>query len=706
MLQAVENPVYTGRIIKRFMEERTDNNKKINSRVIDFCNKFAVVLQLLGSFLLYFIIESMSRHSFNEALIFLDVSTKAFMYNVLLIFVTTLPVFLLRRRAFWRTLIYFVWFFLGAANGFILANRVTPLTGPDFRMIKEGVGVFTKYMSTITLIIAVVVLILIVLGLIFFFIKCPKYQGKRNFKIIVPCLLAAALSFYGLTQYCYSTKVLSTYFGNIAFAYQDYGFPYCMAVTLTDTGIDKPQDYSEKLIKNIVKQERKLDESNTEDIPNVIIVQLETFFDPKGVKFLKFSDDPLPNWHKLTKKYTSGYYTVPTIGAGTVNTEFETLTGMSLRYFGAGEYPYKGVLKDKTCESIAYILEDLGLKAHAVHNNYATFYSRKTVYSHIGFSDFTSSEYMDNQKDINEIGWMRDRTLIPHIGSCLDSTEGKDFVFAVSVQGHGGYPTAELIEDPAIEVTGAESAEANCQWEYYVNQLHEMDQFVKDLIDYIEDRGEPTVIMFYGDHLPTLGLENKDLKNRDIYKTNYVIWDNLGLKHKKKKDIYAYQAAAELFNSIDLHVGKIFRFHQACKKKKSYQMDLQTLQYDILYGDRYIYEGAEPYPQKNMVMGVKPIKIDSVKRISEGLYYVSGENFTQSSRVLVNGEEYPTLYRSNERLIVTDLVMDEESEVTVGQMSNSGSGKFLSYCEPYTYHPPNEKKSEDESEEDESEEEN
>ena len=654
-------------------------------KIIDFCNRFAVPLQLAASFVLYFFIEAMARHSFSEALVFLDKSTKVFFYNSILIFVTTLIVFLFKRRSFWRTLVYTVWFLLGAANGFILANRVTPLTGPDFRMIMEGAGVLTKYMSKSAGIILVVALVLLVIALLIFFIKSPKYKGKRDFRIIIPCLLAAGLCFFGLTQYCYNTKVLSTYFGNIAFAYQDYGFPYCLSVTITDTGIDKPQDYSEELISSIVRAEGELDQGKTDEIPNIIIVQLETFFDPTGVEFLEFSDDPLPNWHKLAKKYTSGYYTVPTVGAGTVNTEFETLTGMSLRYFGAGEYPYKGVFKDRTCQSIAYVLEDMGLKSHAVHNNYATFYSRKKVYANIGFSDFTSSEYMNNQDDVNEIGWMRDRTLIPYIGKCLDSTAGNDFVFTVSVQGHGAYPTAELLEEPEIEVSGADSVEANYQWEYYVNQLHEMDKFVKELINYIKERGEPTVVMFYGDHLPTLGLKDNDLKETNIYQTNYIIWDNIGLDRHPGKDIYAYQAVADLFDSIDLHVGEVFRFHQTSQDKESYQLDLQTLQYDILYGDSYIFGGKNPYKKKKMVMGVDPISIRSIKKTSGEFYYVYGWNFTQSSKVFVNGEVYPTYYLDSNKLLVNELVIDEDSFIKVGQLSNSGSGKYLSYSAPFFY---------------------
>ena len=438
---------------------------------------------------------------------------------------------------------------------------------------------------------------------------------------------------------------------------------------------------------DIIDEEGNPDPGKTEDLPNVIIVQLETFFDPEEVNFLEFSEDPLPNWHALSEEYTSGLYTVPTVGAGTVNTEFETLTGMSLRYFGAGEYPFKGVLKENTCESVGYVLGNLGLTAHAVHNNYATFYSRKTVYSNIGFNDFTSNEYMDNQDDVNEIGWMRDRTLIPYIGACLDKTSNRDFVFVVSVQGHGAYPTEDVIEDPAIEVTGAETEEKNCQWEYYVNQLHEMDQFVKDLVDYVSERGEPTVIMFYGDHLPTLGLSDSDLIVGSTFQTRYLVWDNIGLS-QEKRDICAYQAVARMFDRMDLHEGTMFRFHQTMQENEFYQLDLQTLQYDILYGKKYVYGQSDPFSRKAMAMGINRIELDSLEQVSGGTFYVHGRNFTQSSKLIVSGKWYPTSFVDSETLLVTGLTVEDGALVRVGQLSNSNSGKFLSYTNTITYLPP------------------
>lgn len=118
------------------------------------------------------------------------------------------------------------------------------------------------------------------------------------------------------------------------------------------------------------------------------IYSVGVIFDVGYEKNLQFSEDPLPVFHSLQKKYSSGLVTVPTVGAGTVNTEFEILTGMRQHDFGVSEYPYKTVLKSKTSESICTDLKKLGYSTHAVHNNEATFYGRNTVFSNIDLTHF------------------------------------------------------------------------------------------------------------------------------------------------------------------------------------------------------------------------------------------------------------------------------------------------------------------------------
>ncbi len=509
-----------------------------------------------------------------------------------------------------------------------------------------------------------------------------------HYQWYIPGILCAALAFAGITNLCIKLRILSTYFGNIASAYEDYGYPYCLGVTIFDTGVDKPNGYSEELIDGIVEEMPEASYPKDEQLPNIVAVQLESFFDPTKVRYLEMSEDPIPYFRQLMSEYSSGYYTVPSVGAGTANTEFETLTGMSMRYFGAGEYPYKGVLQDTTCESIANVLSSIGYSTHAIHNNEANFYSRKKVYAKLGFGTFVSEEYMDTQDDVNELGWMRDENLIKYISDCLDSSDNQDLVFTVSVQGHGAYPEEPLYEDPEITVTGAESDEANCMWEYYVNEIHEMDQFVKDLVAMLEAREEPTILLLYGDHLPTMGLEEIDLMNYNLFQTEYVIWDNMGLE-REVKNIYAYQAMAEVLDDLDIHEGTLFRYHQSMSGDEEYQLNLQTLQYDMLYGKQYVYEQSNPFSETLLRLGTKAVRLNGIEMVGQDMYYIYGENFTQSSKLRVEGELIEdTEFIDSGTLFVREADISAGDWLDVAQQSNSSTAKVLSHSNTMVYRVP------------------
>jgi hypothetical protein len=674
-----------GRKAKSLFKERE------NPRMMNIWQ--AAVSQFVFSFLLYFVIEWMSRGSFTETISFLHNSTKVFCYNALFIFVTSTPALLFRKRSFFQVLIFGIWFCLGLANGIILANRVTPFTGPDFKNITEGSAVLTKYMNGFEIFLMVLGIIAAIVYLVLHFFRTPKYKGKMHRIPVLICVAASFFGFYGLTRYCINNGILATYFGNIAFAYEDYGFPYCFTVTVVDTGISEPDNYSQELIDNIITNDSTTEETSLDQgtKPNIIVVQLESFFDPTRVSYLNFSEDPIPNWHALCEEYSNGFYTVPTVGAGTANTEFETLTGMSLHFFGAGEYPFKSILKEETCESSAYVLRDIGYNAFAIHDNEANFYSRRTVYKNLGFESFTSAEYMQGQDDTNYNGWMRDENLITPINDCLDSTLGADYVFTVTVQPHGSYPTEQVLDDPEITVTGAETTEENYEWEYYINELHEEDQFIADLIASLEERDEPTVLLLYGDHLPTMGLEDGDLTSGNTYQTNYLIWDNIGLE-KQDMDLYAYQSIAEVMNRLNIHEGTMFRFQQANMggTDDNFLANMQALQYDILYGERYCYhdDGDTPYTVYPFYkLGVKTIDVTGFKELSEGMYYIYGDNFTQSCKVYIDGEAADTTWISQNILLVQDVTVNDWSVIQVGVQSNSSTHKILSWTLEYQKEP-------------------
>ena len=75
---------------------------------------------------------------------------------------------------------------------------------------------------------------------------------------IAPCIVASGGNCCMLRRYMYfvsnlavDKRVVSTYFGNIAFAYEDYGLPYCFMASVFNTGIDEPSGYSKKTMEEI-----------------------------------------------------------------------------------------------------------------------------------------------------------------------------------------------------------------------------------------------------------------------------------------------------------------------------------------------------------------------------------------------------------------------------------------------------------------------
>lgn len=644
-----------------------------------FCNKISLILQAMWCVVLYFIIEAISRHSFGEAWEYMTGRPLVFAYNTAFIFTTMLIVYLFHRRFFWRVVVSVFWLFLGAVNGILLMNRVTPFTGPDLHILGDGIEMMEKYLPAWGVVVGCIVIGAVLLGLLILFIKGPKYKEKIRYRYVVPLIIVGVLAFGGVTQLALEKRVLSNYFGNIAFAYEDYGYPYCLVTTIFNTGIGCPRDYSDEEVKRIQKTEENLPETKEGDYPNILFLQLESFFDPTLVKYLEISEDPIPTFRKLMEEYSSGYFKVPSVGAGTANTEFECITGMSLHYFGPGEYPYKSILTETTCESAPYILKELGYSTHAVHNHEANFYGRRTIFPNLGFDTFTSEEYMPEENLTNPLGWVKDSILTDEIMKCLESTEEPDYVYTISVQGHGDYPEEPLIEEPEITVSGASTEESNNQWEYYVNQIHEMDEFVRQLTETLADYPEDVILVMYGDHLPTMGLTVEDLENKYLFQTEYVIWDNMGLA-KKDENLASYQIAAEVLDRVGIHEGEIFRYHQARRSTKNYQVDLETLQYDLLYGEKYAYDGEKPFTRIKMKLGLYDVTLDSIRLVSDTdyTYYIQGTNFTPSCQIKLNGEWYDTVYISPTTLVITGTELDDFDRLSVVVRSNSSTRKALS----------------------------
>ena len=646
-------------------------------------NQFSLILHGIWAIIINYIIEAMSRHSVMAAWEYSRISTKAFLYNAFMIFVTFSIVYLFKRRAFTRIIISILWFVLGIVNGVMLSRRVTPFNAQDLKTVSEGLSLFTNYFSVLELVGIGLGAVLVILFLVYLWKTVGQFKRKVNY-LLSAAVVAASFGGYGvLTDYVIENRIVSTYFANIAFAYQDYGLPYCFAASIFNTGISEPNGYTEEMMAEITNDGAIVKSTaDTDMLPNVLFVQLESFFDTSEFKSLKTTIDPLPNLRKMAAEYSSGYCQVPSIGAGTANTEFEVLTGMNLRYFGPGEYPYKTYLKEKTAESAATAFKSFGYGAHAIHNHSGNFYSRAKVFNNTGFDTFVCKEFMNFDTTPN--GWAKDEVLLEHINDCLDSTEQQDFVFTITVQGHGSYPEKKVIKEPHLYAWGTESAKKNNQWTYYANQVYEMDIFAQNLVDMMEKRGEPAVVVFYGDHLPTLGLTEEDMKSESLFNTNYVIWDNIGLK-KEDGTIPTYQLMAEVMDRIGLHGGTIFNYHQERKDTEvvDYLMDLELLQYDLLYGKQYAYQGEPVITEGHIEMGVRDAEVLYLSESLEGEYTIVGDNFTKWTYVYINGEKQSRKFVNENTIKLKKSHLEDWDVVTVSQVGSSNT--IFRTSEEYVY---------------------
>lgn len=330
------------------------------------------------------------------------------------------------------------------------------------------------------------------------------------------------------------------------------------------------------------------------DMPNIIFLQLESFYDVENIENFSYSERPHPIYSKMKAELPGGKLTVPSIGAGTANVEFEVMTGMNRAHFGFGEYPYLSVLQNQTCESMAYNAKEYGYKSHVVHNNSSTFYDRHRVFPHLGFDTFISLENMHNI-ELNPQKWCKDISLIHPIIKTLKSTDQQDLIYTISVQPHGQYPSKSAYENlldgntEKIHVRGYEDYPELYGFSYYVNQLNEVDTFIGQLLLELSYIDEPTILIIYGDHLPAFTVQEYwRLKEGDHFQTDYIIWNNCGIEFEQQKDLTTYQLCSYIFSKVGINSGDVNKLNRIYldDSVEDYHEFLETYQYAIFYDEK------------------------------------------------------------------------------------------------------------------------
>ena len=659
------------------MKQKTKENlKSIRSYMIN---------NYLISVLLILVIEVLARHSLTDGIRFVwDHPFLTLLSAAILTAFYALALLVPKRNFVWLCITVVI-VGLAVTNSILLCFRITPLAATDIALLTSVFEIMGIYLTVWQIILLVLLVLVVIAGLI--------YLGIRMKKQVYHPLLAVCNAVISILAVVLMIHIgdargwLQTEFANLPDAYADNGFVYCFTRSLFDRGISKPDTYDEDTVDNILEDMKKQTTNEVEEKPNIIFIQLESFMDLKRMQGVTYSEEPTPVYSSLRKTCPGGFLKVPSVGAGTANTEFEILTGMTLDYFGAGEYPYKTVLQDETCESMAYNLRELGYRTGVLHNNTGSFYSRNKVFANLGFDYFVSSEYMENLS-YNPIGWAKDKVLTGQIQHILKATSGPDLIYTITVQDHGKYPT-ELLENPHIKVSGFAPEDEGRQnaFTYYVNQCHETDAFLGSLIATLNAFEEPVVLVLYGDHLPNLDITEEELASGNLFQTEYVIWSNKKMLEdyelsKKNENLYAYQLSAHVLKLFGMNNGLLTKFHQMYHNYDNYKSNLKILQYDMLYGKKEVYDGLSPYEPTDLQMGFDPIRITDVSSVG-GSVYVMGKNFTESSFVFIDGKKQDTVFLNENTLMVSDKELEGGEEVYVAQLTDVSAQ--LSSTEVFIY---------------------
>ncbi|HJW07477.1 MAG TPA: LTA synthase family protein [Rhodanobacter sp.] len=239
------------------------------------------------------------------------------------------------------------------------------------------------------------------------------------------------------------------------------------------------------------------------ELPDIVVVQSESFFDPRIMRGYEGSNFT-PNLRRLAAHGSSGKLHVPTFGGGTIRTEFEVLTGLSLRYFDNLQFPYLQ-MSHKALPGLVRTLSRHGYRTTALHGNDPAFWNRTTAFKAIGFDRFVSQSSFPPTAT-NDGQYMADSAMTDEIMVQLQDDGPPQFIFAISIEAHGPYDVepAHVAERDAIPVPEGITGRDKLELQTYLYHLKHADAELGRLAKLLARRQRPSVLLFYGDHLPAL----------------------------------------------------------------------------------------------------------------------------------------------------------------------------------------------------------
>ena len=364
----------------------------------------------------------------------------------------------------------------------------------------------------------------------------PEKPKGRKRKIITTAAVRTAMVVAGciVIMVLYNGKAVSKFsLFNVENSFAQLGYGFSNMCILRLTHIEKPSNYSVQTINRIANSIEEPDLKKGEIQPrNLIVIMNESLSDLRIVNPLETNQEFMPFLLSLDKNTVKGQLYVNTFGGGTSVTEYEFLTGNTVKFFPVGSKPYSNACRDPE-EGMVRTLQAQGYYAVAMHPYGPKNWNRDVVYPEMGFNEFLDeSSYVGADTIRNYVSDKGDYDFI------IDYIENYDreeplFIFNVTMQNHGGYDVNNGVVEHTITIKNIE--EKNLA-ETYLSLIKESDSAFQYLTDYFSTVEEPTMIVMFGDHQPQLSNEfydelfGNDTRGAEeglrMYITPYIIWTN------------------------------------------------------------------------------------------------------------------------------------------------------------------------------------
>ena len=433
-------------------------------------------------------------------------------------------------------------------NHYTLQFRGTVILPSDVYSLRAAASVVDHY--HIALDRKAAASIVIIMGIILLSVKTNRKSGKDRKKkgiyilmvLISSCLpVAVAVN----TEFARKSGVSVAMFRQSERS-NEIGFLLNFIENIQYIIVRQPDGYSLEKVEKIVKDNIESVPTITKvEAPNIIMIMNESFTDLRFIGDFESSEEYMENFYRAAQSENSktGKCVVPVFGSGTSCSEFEALTGSSMMFFGDGNAPYQQYIHSQT-DSIAHLLKNQQYDTYAVHAANPKSWNREASYPLLGFDRFISAESKEFEEATYCRYWIDDQSLIDEVILLQDDEDNHMFIFALTIQCHGGYAVSNYEAD--VEVKGLSDAYEEVN--QYLSLVKENDEAFGTLIRELEGTDRPTIVLMFGDHLPKftsdfyneIRAEGKSGNNAEVlemYMTPYIFWANYDVDLSSVPDI-------------------------------------------------------------------------------------------------------------------------------------------------------------------------